>query len=337
MTITPGPRPPLVSVICHTFNHEAYIASALDGIIHQTTEFPFEIIVHDDASTDQTREIIEAYISRLPGKIRLISQKVNQFSLGRRPTRFTFKEARGKFIALCEGDDYWSDNLKLQKQVDAMGRHPGIEICIHPAMRLSMHTGKQKKSFDHGASERVIDSAYIIARHNQFAPTASVLMRTEAALNLPSWFFTEPDLPVGDFFIEAILGRKGALYLPETMSVYRRGVPGSYTDRFRRASGAALDSSLQQMLYFTEMLRGMPGISNEVLNQRLSYIRLNYALQFLAMEDRERFILVSQDIQLKRHRFNQLMLALMRKNKMAFQLGMLAFKILRQQKDNNSL
>ena len=219
-----------------------------------------------------------------------ILQEQNQFSQGRRPPRFTFPRARGEFIALCEGDDYWTSPNKLQRQVDAMRRHPEIDLCVHSAIRLSMRTGKLKKDFDHGPTERIVPPETVIARHNQFAPTASMLMRTRAAQNLPDWFFKEPSLPVGDCFIEAILGRKGVLYLPETMSVYRRDVPGSYTNRFRQAEGDKLAESLERMLYFTEKLRGMPGIPEHALDQRLSYVRLNYALQFLAAGDQERFL-----------------------------------------------
>ncbi|MFB4202248.1 hypothetical protein KBTX_03271 [wastewater metagenome] len=320
---------PTVSVICHAFNHEAFIRQALEGILMQETDFAVEVIVHDDASTDRTAAIIREVAKEHDGQVLPILQEENQFSRGRRPKRFTYPKARGEFIALCEGDDYWTDPRKLQKQVDALRRHPEIDLCVHPAMRLSMRTGKQKKGFDHGPVETIVPVEKVIARHNQFAPTASVLMRREAAQAMPSWWLHGTP-PTGDFFIEAIVGRPGVLYLPETMSVYRRGVPGSYTNRFNRSEGQILEQSLERMLHFTERLRRMPGIPEPALNQRLAYVRLNYALQFLAWGDRERYTEVSRHIRLKGQRLPQLVLALMRGNRLAFQLGRRAFLLLRQ-------
>lgn len=321
---------PTVSVLCHCHNHEPYIQQTLERILAQKTDFPIEVIVHDDASSDRSQEIIRRIRDQDGPSNRTILQEQNQFSQGLRPPHFTFPAARGEFIALCEGDDYWSDPDKLQKQLDAMRRHPEIDLCVHPAMRLSMRTGKQKKGFHYGSKGRIIDPKTVIARHNQLAPTASVFMRTYAAQNLPSWFFNEPGLPVGDFFIEAILGRAGVLYLPDTMSVYRRDVPGSYTNHFRQSSGKALEDSMERMLHFTEKLREMEGIPRHSLEQRLSYIRLNYALQFLAMGDRERFSRTSQAIRLDRHRLPQAVLGLMRKNGIAFRLGKWSFEHVRR-------
>lgn len=321
---------PLVSVICHSYNHGPYLAQALESFLTQKADFRLEIIIHDDASSDQSqgviREICERHHDR---QIIPILQKQNQFSQGLRPSRFTFPRARGKFIALCEGDDYWVDPDKLQKQVDAMRRFPNLDLCVHPAIRLSVATGVQKRDFDYGRKEQVIYSNTIIVRHNQFAPTASYLMRTTAAQSLPNWFFNEPGLPVGDFFIEAILGRKGVLYLPDIMSVYRRGTPGSYTSRFRESSGASLESSLERMLYFTEKLRGMDGIPEESLEQRLAYIRLNYGLQFLAVGDRERFAKIIREIKLDRHRLPLATLRLICKSRTAFRLSRSSFNFLR--------
>ena len=313
---------PIVSIICHSFNHEHYIEGTLEAMTSQLTDFPFEIIVHDDASSDRSQEIIrEVSEKQHSQRIVPILQEQNQFSKGRRPPRFTFPRARGEFIALCEGDDYWTSPDKLQRQVDAMRQHPEIDLCVHPAMRLSMRTEKQKKGFDHGPTERIVPPETVIARHNQFAPTASMLMRAKAAQNLPDWFFTEPDLPVGDCFIEAILGRKGVLYLPETMSVYRRDVPGSYTQRFRMGSSQELDKSLKKMIHFTKKLYGIKEIPDSALEQRLSYVRLNYALQFLAIGDLERFRKIGRDVHLKRHLALRTILGAMRRSRLAFFIG----------------
>ncbi|EGV42936.1 glycosyltransferase [Bizionia argentinensis JUB59] len=109
---------PLLTICCTTFNHEKYIKETLDGFLAQKTSFPIEIIIHDDASTDSTAEIIKEYAEK-DNRIVTILQSENQYSKHIKPwPNFVFPKARGKYIALCEGDDYWTDPLKLQKQVD---------------------------------------------------------------------------------------------------------------------------------------------------------------------------------------------------------------------------
>lgn len=110
---------PLVSILCDTYNHENFIKETLLGFLNQETTFPFEIIIHDDASTDKTAEIVKELADRYPLIIKPVFQTENQYS---QKINFwsdvTFPKAKGKYIALCEGDDYWIDSLKLQKQVD---------------------------------------------------------------------------------------------------------------------------------------------------------------------------------------------------------------------------
>jgi glycosyltransferase involved in cell wall biosynthesis len=120
---------PLVSICCITYNQEKYIGDTIDGFLMQRTNFPFEIIVHDDASTDGTAEIVGKYATQYPDIIRPILQKENQWSKGiyASPT-YVWPQAKGKYIALCEGDDYWTDPLKLQKQVDFLESHPSYVL-----------------------------------------------------------------------------------------------------------------------------------------------------------------------------------------------------------------
>lgn len=114
----------LVSISCITYNHEPYIRECLDGFIMQKTDFAFEVLIHDDASTDKTADIIREYEAKFPNLIKPIYQTENQFSkkVGSINAKFNYPRAKGKYIALCEGDDYWTDPLKLQKQVDFFGR-----------------------------------------------------------------------------------------------------------------------------------------------------------------------------------------------------------------------
>lgn len=122
----------LVSICCITYNHEKYIEDALNSFLMQKTDFPLEVIIHDDASSDSTADIIRGYEEKYPEIIRPIYQTENQKSKlgsGMNPT-FNYPRAKGKYIALCEGDDYWTDPLKLQKQVEFMEKNPDVNICF---------------------------------------------------------------------------------------------------------------------------------------------------------------------------------------------------------------
>ncbi len=116
---------PLVSISCIGYNHERYIRDAIEGFLRQETAFPVEILIHDDSSTDKTADIVEEYEAKYPHLIKPIYQTENQYSKGVSiSATFNWPRARGKYIALCEGDDYWIDPLKLQKQVDFLEENP---------------------------------------------------------------------------------------------------------------------------------------------------------------------------------------------------------------------
>lgn len=110
-------KEPLVSICCITYNHAPYIRQCLEGFLIQKTTFPFEILIHDDASTDGTADIIREYEARYPHLIKPIYQVENQYSKGTKiSSTYNYPRAKGKYIALCEGDDYWTDPLKLQNK-----------------------------------------------------------------------------------------------------------------------------------------------------------------------------------------------------------------------------
>lgn len=135
---------PVVSVSCLAFNHAPYIRKTLDGFLMQKTTFPFEILIHDDCSTDGTSNIIREYEQRYPEIFFPIFEKENQYCKGLPigTMIWNLPRARGKYIALCEGDDYWIDPFKLQKQVDFLESHPEYGMCYTKVERLSQVTGK---------------------------------------------------------------------------------------------------------------------------------------------------------------------------------------------------
>lgn len=134
--------PILVSVLCTAYNHEPYLRQCLDGIVMQQTDFRFEAIIHEDASTDGTRAIIEEYAERYPDIIVPIYQTENQYSKGNLYQRILFPSARGKYIALCEGDDFWTDPLKLQKQTDMLKADPQCGLVCSFWRNYNQTTGK---------------------------------------------------------------------------------------------------------------------------------------------------------------------------------------------------
>ena len=144
---------PLVSIVSMAFNHAAFLRDCLDGLVMQETGFPYEVIVHDDASTDGSAEIIEEYASKYPGLIQPILQQENQYSkkvhIG---NTFIYPKVRGKYIAMCEGDDYWTDPHKLQRQVDFLESHPEYVrfIDLISDITLDRNTGSFKSGHSAG-------------------------------------------------------------------------------------------------------------------------------------------------------------------------------------------
>lgn len=133
--VWPDDAAPLVSILCITFNHGKYIDECIRGLLAQETTFPVEIIVHDDRSSDSTRTVIDTYCDRHPHLFKRIYQKENQYSRGKSPTRLAFTHARGEFIAICEGDDYWTLPSKLQRQIEVFDQKPA---CILVGGRVAI-------------------------------------------------------------------------------------------------------------------------------------------------------------------------------------------------------
>lgn len=219
----------VVSVICNTFNHGPYVREALDGFVRQKTKFKYEVLVHDDASTDNTAKIIHEYETNYPNLIRAIYQNVNQYSQGINiEQKFHLPRARGQYIALCEGDDYWTDPYKLQKQVDALEKHPSIDICAHGTNMLSAKTNKIIGTVCPCSYESIFDVGDVISGGGDFVATSSLLYRRSLMETPPDYRKKFPY----DYSLQ-IAGsmRGGMLYLPDIMSVYRVAVPGSWSER----------------------------------------------------------------------------------------------------------
>lgn len=216
-----------VSVVCMAYNHEDYISDALESFLMQKTDFSFEILIHDDASTDRTQEIIKEYENKYPEIVKPIYQNENQFSKKVSIEYNLHKLANGKYIAFCEGDDYWTDPLKLQKQVDYMEVHPETSMCIHAAKQVDAKTKKKIAGIRPFKESRSMTVAEVIEGGGDFFATNSIVYSKEKMEEWPDFFF---NAVVGDYPLVIIGALRGNFYyMDEDMSAYRINREGSWT------------------------------------------------------------------------------------------------------------
>jgi len=137
---------PVVSICCITYNHEHYIEDAIEGFLIQESDYPFEILIHDDASLDRTAEIIRNYEGKYPRLIKAIYQTDNQYSQGGLPFMILYKRAMGKYIAVCEGEDFWVDTHKINIQISYLEKHPECIVSGHDAFIVDQTGTKIEES-----------------------------------------------------------------------------------------------------------------------------------------------------------------------------------------------
>ncbi|CAG5071920.1 hypothetical protein DYBT9623_03896 [Dyadobacter sp. CECT 9623] len=218
-----------VSVCVPAYNHEKYIAQMLDGVLMQQTNFEFEIVIGDDASTDRTQDIIREYDQKKPGIIRAFLHSENQGPseprefAGRNNVLQLIKACKGEFVAMCEGDDFWTDPLKLQKQVDYLEQNPEISICHHN-MRVIYEDGSPEHLFNN-PDQKAISTIENILEDKWFFATASWMYRNYFLNNdFAEW---HSKAAAGDWAIMIQLAAQGKIgYLADVMGVYRKHSAG---------------------------------------------------------------------------------------------------------------
>jgi glycosyltransferase involved in cell wall biosynthesis len=219
---------PLVSICCITYNHKDFICDTIEGFLLQKTTFPVEILVHDDASTDGTPEIVKSYASKYPNMIIPILQSENQWSKGIRPSpTYVWPRVRGKYIAICEGDDYWTDPDKLQKQVDFLEANDEYILCTHNHSTLYVEKseltilGKYDHSFTY-------DLDFYLK--NQITPTLTSCFRNIFS----DYTYLIRENIFSDFFLFFELLKHGkGYYMVDNMATYRvhsKGVCSGLSD-----------------------------------------------------------------------------------------------------------
>ncbi|RPF81054.1 MAG: glycosyltransferase [Rhodothermaceae bacterium TMED105] len=218
---------PLVSVCCVTYNHVNFISDMINGILNQETIFPVEIIVYDDASDDGNRQIIEKYAEQNKDLIIPILQSQNQYSLGEKVLKTPLSLSKGRFIALCDGDDYWIDEKKLLKQVSFMESYD-VDLCGHPAI-IKSTSNDQIKGYTGYRPTQVtkFQALDLINNNGNMLPISSIVMSNRAKISIinnmpPVEFHTGIQLLCAAF--------SGLIILPDPMMIYRIDVPGSTTE-----------------------------------------------------------------------------------------------------------
>lgn len=206
----------VVSVSMITYNHEKFIAEAIEGVVMQKTDFPFELVIGEDCSTDNTRAICIEYQKKYPDIIRLRLPETNQGMMLNWINNIN--SGYGKYIALCDGDDYWTDPYKLQKQVDFMETNPDFAMCSH-----KVHTLMCGHLDENIEMERDVLTTTDIIQKDWGLLTASILLRKDAH-KTPDWYYTVKN---GDYALQLIVSLSGKIkFLPDYMAVYRQHLGG---------------------------------------------------------------------------------------------------------------
>jgi glycosyltransferase involved in cell wall biosynthesis len=257
---------PMVSVRVVTYNHARFIAICLESILAQRTDFPFEIIVGEDCSTDGTRAIVDDYGRRFPELIRVITSETNG---GGYANNVRVRQAcRGSYHAFCEGDDFWIDPLKLQKQVMFLEAHPDYSLCFHDAIRITDGKAAYPRYFCPNDLPVSLTVADVLLRPC-FIPTGSILMRRAVAETRP-----ETSRPVwcSDLLTRlwsAHLGKLG--YLDDLMSVRRALTTGL-------SKSTPIDPLYQDTLFvFEEFDRATAYRYTDVIRQGIQRVQTEYA------------------------------------------------------------
>ena len=220
-----------VSIYCLAYNHERFIRNTLESIINQKTNFAYKVIVHDDASTDGTADIIREYAGKYPDIIFPVYQKENQYSQHIDIfANYIVPLLEGKYLAVCECDDMWIDSDKLQIQYDYMSSNPDCSMCVHETKIIDVEGNDLGRNFNNSEISRDYETDEIIdTGGGGLFHTSSFFERTEYRLAVPDVFSVKG---VGDYPLSIWFSLCGRIhYINRCMSAYRFNVPGSWTSR----------------------------------------------------------------------------------------------------------
>ncbi|ELZ5940614.1 glycosyltransferase [Providencia stuartii] len=269
-----------VSICCITYNQEVYIKRALDSFLTQSTSFPFEIIIGDDASTDNTSKILNEYKNNFPNIIKIITSKEN---IGANANLLqVFNNAQGEYIAICEGDDYWCCENKLSIQYNEMVKDSRVSFSFHSAYinnTSSIVKYRKKKTFF--TADDVIRNDY-----DQFSPTASYMFKRNVVKVLPTWF---KNASIGDYYIEIYSMSIGiGLYIDKPMSVYQQMAINSWSVSTNKNIDKFIITRLN-MIKHDELTKNDFPLLSDIIDRRITRMYYILSRQCLIMKRYDSF------------------------------------------------
>lgn len=264
-----------VSVTILTYNQKEFIGKAIESALSQKTNFDVEILVGDDCSTDGAQETILAYQEKYPDKVKAVLHSKNLGQNGLFNTIETLKLAKGTYIAPMDGDDYWTDDQKLQRQVDFMEAHPDFSACFHNAL-ITYEDGTPSHELNAPDQKEVITAADLVGEDEIWFMATSAVMFKNGIMHYPDWFLKSSS---GDIPRYVILAKHGPIgYVPGVMSVYRKNRGGaSFKDHYRDA----------RFLY--NRIAMYEGIDKELDYRHHDLLRLNIARYYRMLLDAKQY------------------------------------------------
>ena len=252
-----------VSILCMAYNQEKYIRQTLESFVMQKTNFPFEVLVNDDVSTDKTPEIIKEFADKYPNILKPVFQKENQYSKGISiHTNFLFPKAKGKYLAFCEGDDFWTDENKLQMQYDIMEKNPDCHLCLHKVRVISENGEELKETYPEHLSKKIINTEKFLKLIfcSYTFQTSSYFLRAEDYKNFIKDFNESlllyrlySEIRIGDeptLIYFGLLGK--TYYINKIMSKYRAFSLGSWSSRMNSKSNEQKVKMFKHLIKITE-------------------------------------------------------------------------------------
>ena len=260
-----------VSIICNTYNQESYIQDALESFLSQKTNFEFEVLVHDDASNDSTAKIICEYEKKYPKIIKPIYQKVNQYSQGKSVSlTYQFPRVKGKYVAFCEGDDYYTCNDKIQRQFDILESITEVDMCSHAAFEVQENTKKTIAKTVPQKYEGILSANQVIKGGGGYLATNSLMFRRKLIDSIPEFrkFF-----PI-DYSLQIQGALRGGIYYDSAfMSAHRIAANNSWTISIKKdpAKRLAFNHRLEEMLKILDQETAKK--YHEAIQERLVRVR----------------------------------------------------------------
>ena len=293
---------PLVSMCCIAYNHEKFIAQTLDSMLIQETDFPFEIIIRDDCSTDNTRIIIQDYAEKFPHIITIILETENQYSKGVNPLVPAYEKANGKYITILEGDDYWKDKLKLQKQVDFLEKNSEYILSYHNSIIVDEN--------DHQISEKKNPSPKDFTQEEMLSGEVFILTNTVMFRKVENISSEQLDNVLnGDMILWHLLGYHGKSKYQEDIiyaayRVHSGGVWSSLDEVKRFENHIKIIQVLRNLLpdnYNSLKKRMEKNMNKRIVLRLYKFIRI---LNFKEFWNLIRFILSSEDLSISKLLFS---------------------------------